>query len=65
MSDEPRIAMQVRCVNCLAEQYALAVSRISRGEQGCVWCGHVPPVYTDAEYREALRLARARKEAQS
>ena len=48
------VAMQVRCVKCFREQYALAVWAISHGNAGCSWCGHVPPVMTAREFRDAM-----------
>lgn len=51
--------MQNRCLNCLREQYAIAVALISRGEHPCVWCGYTPPVMTEIEYRKALAEAKA------
>lgn len=48
--------MQVRCIHCKREQYALAVWLISHGLLGCSWCGELPPVFTDENhYRAALR----------
>ena len=52
---KPRqVAMQVRCVNCKREQYALAVYKISHGKHPCVWCGHTPKPMTENEYRAAI-----------
>ena len=48
------IAMQVRCIYCDKEQYAIAVWSISHGEHPCVWCGKTPPVLTVTEYRERM-----------
>lgn len=38
--------MQVRCINCKKEQYAMAVFPISQGKAGCSWCGYVPKPFT-------------------
>jgi hypothetical protein len=52
------IAMQVRCVHCLREQYALNVIGVSTGEDPCAWCGKHSREMTEAEYRAALEAAR-------
>ena len=49
------IAMQSRCVHCGAEQYAMAVSEISRGNSPCVWCGKKSKQMTEREYDETLK----------
>lgn len=54
------IAMQTRCIYCDSEQYAPFVWSISRGQAGCAWCGKVPPVMTEAQYREMLADANRR-----
>ena len=59
---ERETVMQVRCVNCKREQYALAVSLISEGRHPCVWCGVTPEVFTD-ERQYRLALARPRPPA--
>lgn len=47
--------MQMRCVRCKRSQYLPAVAAVSVGAAGCVFCGHVPPVFaTEAAYRAAL-----------
>lgn len=51
------IAMQVRCLRCLREQYALAVLEISCGKARCTWCGEPAAPMTVDEYREALKAA--------
>jgi len=48
------IAMQTRCVYCGREQYAMAVSSISKGEHPCVWCGRFSKPLTEEEYHKAL-----------
>lgn len=53
------VAMQVRCVHCLAEQYAPAVIAVSVYRAPCTWCSATSPPMTEAEYRGALRAARA------
>lgn len=50
-------AMQVRCINCLGEQYGPAVYDFSQGLVSCR-CGYRPRLMTDDEYRSALYLAR-------
>lgn len=55
------IAMQTRCVHCLAEQYALNVIAVSTGEAGCAWCGQKSRPMTESEYRAALAATRALK----
>jgi hypothetical protein len=55
------MAIQVRCVKCLREQYAPAVISISRGEHPCVWCGEPGKKMTEAEYRQAINEARKAK----
>lgn len=56
MSENKEPVMQDRCIYCKMEQYIPAVYSISHGESCCVWCGKVPPVFTDEkEYREELR----------
>lgn len=57
------IAMQVRCVHCLREQYALAVMAVSLGEAGCVWCGAMSKPMTIPAYRHALAAARQEKDS--
>jgi hypothetical protein len=52
------LAMQVRCVHCLREQYMLAVIGVSTGEHPCCWCGKLSRRMTDREYRKALEAAR-------
>lgn len=42
-----KLVMQIRCIYCKVEQYAMAVWDISHGDCGCSWCGKVPPVFTD------------------
>lgn len=59
------IAMQTRCVHCLSEQYAMAVLPVSLGEAGCAWCGEKSTPMTEAQWREALALARRRRERES
>lgn len=49
------VAMQVRCIHCKREQYAVAVSSISNGETGCAWCGKKSWRMTEEEYRKELR----------
>jgi cytochrome c-type biogenesis protein CcmH/NrfF len=56
MPDDEAVAMQVRCPQCRRENYALAVSQISKGGHRCV-CGHVSRPMTLQEYRTALRAA--------
>jgi hypothetical protein len=56
------VAMQTRCVHCLAEQYALNVIDVSYGEAGCAWCGAQSRLMTHEEYLQALTEA---KEARS
>lgn len=46
-------ALQEHCIYCGREQYAPAVLDISEGKHPCVWCGRIPPVLTEQEYREA------------
>lgn len=48
------IAMQTRCVFCGREQYAMAVSAISKGEHPCVWCGEKSEPMTYEEYYKKL-----------
>lgn len=50
------IAMQVRCVHCKQEQYALAVAPVSRGDSPCVKCGEYSEPMTETEYRERLKV---------
>lgn len=61
--EDREVAMQVRCLHCLREQYAPAVMPISFGDAGCVWCGHVSKKMTEAEYRNALADARLNRTA--
>lgn len=56
---EAGYAMQVRCVHCKREQYALAVYAISCGEAQCSWCGRVSVPMTEDEYRAALKADHA------
>lgn len=59
------VVMQPRCIFCLREQYAPAVSSISRGDHPCVWCGEIPPVFTsEAKYRKTLAARRDALEAE-
>ena len=51
---KPGIAMQVRCIYCRREQYALNVISVSYSKGGCSWCGKTPPVMTEEEYRAEL-----------
>jgi hypothetical protein len=53
------VAMQLRCVHCLREQYALNVPAVSTGEYGCCWCGRRSQPMTEAEYHQAIRQRRA------
>lgn len=48
------IAMQVKCIYCGREQYAIAVYDISYGKHPCVWCGKTPPILTEKKWREKL-----------
>jgi hypothetical protein len=48
-------ATQFFCINYGGEQYGPAVSAISNGTEGCMFCGVTPPVLTTAEYRAILR----------
>lgn len=60
----PKVVMQPRCVHCLREQYVLAILVVSHGYGGCVWCGHIPPVFTDEEqYKQALTKRRSELDA--
>lgn len=52
------VAMQVRCLSCLREQWAMVVYPISMGEGVCAWCGQPSTKMTEPQYREALRVAR-------
>lgn len=52
------VAMQMRCLNCLMEQYAMNVIAVSNGEGGCSFCGAMSKPMTEAEYRTALRERR-------
>ena len=51
---EAEIAMQIRCVHCKKEQWAMAVYKISHGEIPCVWCGKMSEPMTREAYWEAL-----------
>lgn len=53
------MAMQTRCLNCLREQYMLAVLAVSTGEHPCVWCGVKSEPMTRDEYVDRLAAARA------
>lgn len=55
-NDHP--AMQMRCVHCLREQWAMAVFGVSTGQLGCTWCGKTSTVMSEQEYRRALAAAR-------
>jgi hypothetical protein len=57
MPDDTDLAMQLRCVQCRRENYALAVKQISQGGYRCV-CGHVSRPMTLDEYRAAVRAAK-------
>jgi hypothetical protein len=59
------IAMQTRCVHCLREQYAMAVLAVSTGEAPCVWCGEKSTPMTNDQWRDALQIARLRKDGES
>ena len=48
------LAIQVRCVHCKREQYALNVMVVSRGIGGCSFCGKKSKRMTVKEYRKAL-----------
>jgi hypothetical protein len=52
--EEEDVAMQVRCVGCFREHYAVGVFATSLGGIRC-GCGHVSKRMTRAEYGEALR----------
>ncbi len=52
--DDDAIAMQVRCVWCFKEQYALAVMAVSYGEAPCVWCHRMSVKMTLDQYRSVL-----------
>ena len=52
------VAMQVRCLHCLREQYVLAVLTVSLGLSGCTWCGKKSEPMTHAAYRAAITKAR-------
>lgn len=52
------IAMQVRCVHCGQEQYALAVWLVSHGEHPCCWCGKMSTEMSDEEYNSKLKEMR-------
>jgi hypothetical protein len=54
MTEQKDVAMQTRCIYCQKEQYSSAVYPISHGECGCAWCGKVPPVMTNKEYKKEL-----------
>lgn len=59
MSKGDDLAMQMRCLHCLREQYMLAVLAVSTGEHPCVWCGVKSHPMTCDEYVEALAATRA------
>lgn len=59
MDKSTDIAMQHHCLNCLREQWAVAVYKISLGDGQCAWCGEQGVTMTSEEYYAALRKARA------
>lgn len=54
MEEKKDIAMQVKCVKCLKEQYWPAVYAISHWEHPCVWCGHTPEPMSEDDYWRAV-----------
>jgi hypothetical protein len=56
------IAMQIRCVHCGLEQYAPAVSLISKGREPCCWCGEYSVEMTEEEYRKRIRILREKQQ---
>lgn len=57
------VAMQVRCVHCLREQYCMNVPAISTGELACPYCGAFSTPMGMRDYYEALKAERARRAA--
>jgi hypothetical protein len=50
--------MQVRCIYCLREQYAMAVFEVSHGRSPCVWCGYKSAAMDERTYRAMLAARR-------
>ena len=46
--------MQTRCIHCKKEQYALAVSGVSRGTLACSWCQEYSYPMSETEYLKEL-----------
>jgi hypothetical protein len=56
------LAMQEICVHCGREQYKPAVYGISTEQKPFAWCGETSPAMTLFEYKEKIRLLKARGE---
>lgn len=57
----PDIAMQINCVHCLKEQWAVMVYPISMGVACCSWCGKKSEPMTKDQYASAMLEARKRE----
>jgi ribosomal protein S27E len=52
------IAMQIKCLHCLNEQYAMAVYGVSTRKEPCAWCGMTTLPMSQDEYNRKLHLKR-------
>lgn len=57
--DDEDVAMQMRCIHCGREQWAITVAPISHGEAGCAWCGEFSRPMTLKEYRAIMKERQA------